>query len=95
MTSIALTLPDPHPATEGHFPGAPVLPAVVLLDEALRAIEASGARGPWRISAVKFLHPVLPGEALRLTHERLASGVIRFSISNAAGAVATGQLAAA
>jgi 3-hydroxymyristoyl/3-hydroxydecanoyl-(acyl carrier protein) dehydratase len=93
VTSTPLALPDPHPATEGHFPGAPVLPAVVLLDEALCAIEADGAQGPWRITTVKFLHPVLPGEALRLEHERLGSGGIRFRISSAAGAVATGQLA--
>jgi 3-hydroxyacyl-[acyl-carrier-protein] dehydratase len=29
-----------HPAFEGHFPGAPLLPGVVLLDEILRAVQA-------------------------------------------------------
>ncbi len=29
-----------HPAFEGHFPGAPLLPGVVLLDEMLRAVVA-------------------------------------------------------
>lgn len=96
MTSLPLTLPDPHPATDGHFPGAPVLPGVVLLDEALRVIAADGALArPWRVSAVKFLRPVRPGEALELTHERLPGGAIRFSIASASGAVATGQLAGA
>lgn len=95
MTSTPLPLPVPHPATAGHFPGAPILPGVVLLDEAVRVIErAMGAPvAGWRVSSVKFLSPALPHEALRLEHERLASGAIRFTISTGDRAVATGQLA--
>lgn len=94
MSSTPLSLPVPHPATEGHFPGTPILPGVVLLDEAVRVIEqALGAEATrWRVSSVKFLSPAGPAEALRLEHERLASGAIRFSISTADRTVATGQL---
>jgi 3-hydroxymyristoyl/3-hydroxydecanoyl-(acyl carrier protein) dehydratase len=35
-----------HPAFEGHFPGAPLLPGVVLLDEMLRAVQADLPSGP-------------------------------------------------
>ena len=96
VTSTPLSLPVPHPATEGHFPGAPILPGVVLLDEAVRVIERDlGAQAThWRISAVKFLSPAAPGEPLRLEHEQLASGVIRFAIVSGARTVATGQLSA-
>ena len=95
MTRTPLSLPVPHPATEGHFPGAPILPGVVLLDEAMRVIERTLEAAPagWRISSVKFLSPASPGEPLRLEHERLASGSIRFTISTGGRAVATGQLA--
>ena len=95
MTSTPLSLPVPHPATEGHFPGAPILPGVVLLDEAVRVIEAAlGAQATaWRVSTVKFLSPAGPQEPLRLEHERLASGAIRFTISTADRIVATGQMA--
>jgi 3-hydroxyacyl-[acyl-carrier-protein] dehydratase len=94
MTSTRLSLPVPHPATEGHFPGAPILPGVVLLDEAVRVIEqAIGAEATaWRVSSVKFLSPAGPQEPLQLEHERLASGAIRFRISTADRTVATGQM---
>ena len=97
MTSTPLSLPVPHPATEGHFPGAPILPGVVLLDEVLRVIErATGTDATcWRISSVKFLSPATPGESLLLEHERLGNGAIRFTIVSGDRTVASGQLAPA
>lgn len=94
MNSTPLSLPVPHPATEGHFPGAPILPGVALLDEAVRIIERAAGAEPirWRISSVKFLSPAAPGEPLRLEHEPLASGAIRFTIASGGRTVATGQL---
>ena len=83
-----------HPAFEGHFPGRPIVPAVVLLAEALAAIEeatAEPARG-WTIASAKFLVPVLPGMALALAHEPTAAGH-RFEIRSGAQLVASGVLA--
>lgn len=37
--TITVLVPPQHPAFEGHFPGAPLLPGVVLLDEVLRVVE--------------------------------------------------------
>jgi 3-hydroxymyristoyl/3-hydroxydecanoyl-(acyl carrier protein) dehydratase len=92
---IPLAIPREHPAFEGHFPGHPILPGVVLLAEALAAIEAATghAQQEWTISNVKFLRPVEPGTALTLAHERLASGAMRFEIRSALGAVANGTCA--
>ena len=97
MTALALAIAPDHPAFDGHFPGTPVLPGVVLLDETIRALEraAGGAPSCWRVASVKFLRPVAPGEALLLEHEPLASGTIRFSILSAGLAVATGALSPA
>jgi 3-hydroxyacyl-[acyl-carrier-protein] dehydratase len=93
MTSIALPIAASHPAFDGHFPDAPVLPGVVLLDETIRAIELADGGEPrcWRVASVKFLRAVLPGEALTLEQERLASG-LRFTVLSAGQAVATGAL---
>jgi 3-hydroxyacyl-[acyl-carrier-protein] dehydratase len=95
MTALTLAVAASHPSFEGHFPGAPVLPGVVLLDEAIRAIElaAGGEARCWRVASVKFLRAVGPGARLALEQERLASGTIRFTILSAGQAVATGALA--
>lgn len=53
-----------HPSLPGHFPGNPVVPGVVLLDRIVAAIERADAGSLRRIGAVKFLAPVLPGEAI-------------------------------
>lgn len=97
MTAHALPIAAEHPAFAGHFPGAPVLPGVVLLDEAIHALELAAGGEPrgWRVASVKFLRAVAPGEALVLDQERLATGSLRFSILSAGHTVATGVLSPA
>ncbi|HEY0768538.1 MAG TPA: hypothetical protein VGD47_11325 [Steroidobacteraceae bacterium] len=89
-----VTIAAEHPALAGHFPGAPILPGVLLLDEMVRAVEQERAHAltRWRIGAAKFLKPVRPGETLTLEHEPLPNGSIRFSISSAGRPVAHGVL---
>jgi 3-hydroxyacyl-[acyl-carrier-protein] dehydratase len=86
MTGQSLSLPlsvaADHPAYAGHFLGHPILPGVVLLDEALHALAAQhglGAAGG-QIKSAKFLGPVGPGEALRLDYAATAEGVFRFEV---------------
>lgn len=78
--TTTLVISPQHPAFDGHFPGAPLLPGVVLLDEMLRVLEADGG---WTLSSAKFLHPVRPGEILTFEHQTLGNGSIRFSIRSA------------
>src|SRR5438034_504129 len=94
MGAVTVTIGAEHPALAGHFPGAPILPGVLLLDEMLRAVEQerSHARTRWRIGAAKFVKPVRPGETLTLEHEPLANGSIRFHIASAGQPVAHGVL---
>jgi len=69
-----------HPAAQGHFPGNPIIPGAVLLDEVLGAICASQNRADagFEILSVKFLRPVRPGSRLTLRWENGASGQIKF-----------------
>ncbi|MDB6090218.1 MAG: hypothetical protein JWN85_3002 [Gammaproteobacteria bacterium] len=92
--TTTLTIPARHPAFDGHFPGAPILPGVVLLDEAIQAVQrAEGlSTRSWVIAAAKFLQPVGPGETLTLEHEPLANGSIRFAIRSDGRPVANGTL---
>lgn len=85
--------PD-HPAYPDHFPGAPILPGVVLLDAALAALEAAAHLDPaaCRISAAKFHAVVRPSDRLRIEYEVLPNESIRFSIHSDDAMVASGTL---
>ena len=93
--------PD-HPAFAGHFPGAPIVPGVVLLDAAVHAAMQTLRLAPsgkgetssavCQISSVKFLSPVGPGETLKLSCATTASGSLRFDISSDSRKVAAGTL---
>jgi 3-hydroxyacyl-[acyl-carrier-protein] dehydratase len=83
-----------HPAFAGHFPGMPILPGAVLLDEALRVIETDLRIDltQWQLTAAKFLESVRPGDSLTVEHTEVAAGAVRFAVRVAARAVLAGTL---
>lgn len=90
-----VTVPADHPAFAGHFPGRPILPGVMLLGLAARALgDVLGHPvPPCGIASTKFLRPVGPGTELRIRLAASASGW-RFDILAADETVATGTLRA-
>ena len=94
MTVIDKVFPHDHPASQGHFPGNPIIPGAVLLDETLRAIEAGPDAGlaPFRIRSAKFLHPARPGDRMLIRFSRTPEGEIRFVCSVGETPVLTGQI---
>ena len=87
--------PVDHPTAAGHFPGNPVIPGAVLLDTALSAIAAAEGRrpGPCLLRSAKFLHPVRPGDRMRVEWQTAATGGIAFTGSVAGRPVMTGSVA--
>lgn len=71
-----------HPALAGHFPGTPIVPGVVLLDEVIHTIvQDTGLEATnWQISSVKFLSPLTPGESVIIEHEQAANGSVKFAV---------------
>jgi 3-hydroxymyristoyl/3-hydroxydecanoyl-(acyl carrier protein) dehydratase len=71
--------PD-HPTAAGHFPGDPIIPGALLLDEVLLAIAADegGITGACCIRSAKFLRPVRPGDRLVIRWQGDAAGETRF-----------------
>lgn len=71
------TIEHDHPALEGHFPGNPVVPGVVLLDHAMAILESvhGDLVTPIEFRRVKFLRPVLPGQAVRVSSEQAGTRV--------------------
>ncbi len=90
MNTLPMPIAADHPAYAGHFPGRPILPGVVLLDRAQRALEQASGLRITGIAMAKFLSPVQPGEALELDYEAAASG-LRFEIRCGERQVASGR----
>lgn len=92
MTQASFTLPiaADHPAFAGHFPGLPIVPGVVLLDEVLHFLEHEQGMVAAQISQAKFLSPVRPGEIVELRYESGNEGNLRFYLTSADRQIATG-----
>lgn len=89
---LTIEIPSSGPLFEGHFPGRPILPAVGLLDRALRALAAAGAPPALRgIVTLRLRRVVAPGDVLELHVQALApDGRARLEVRRSAEVVAHG-----
>ncbi|HEY0334645.1 MAG TPA: hypothetical protein VGC74_13185 [Stenotrophomonas sp.] len=80
----------------GHFPGRPVVPGVVVLDQVLQALAQQGwVEGALRLPQVKFLQPLLPDQSaeILLEHGPVAGqGPWRFQVTSEGRTIATGRI---
>jgi 3-hydroxyacyl-[acyl-carrier-protein] dehydratase len=88
--SAWLRIASDHPALAGHFPGQPIVPGALLLDETLHAIDA--AETSWHIANLKFHRIVRPGEALRIDCSTQPGGVLRIEVRADEALVMSGRL---
>ncbi|MFN2542465.1 MAG: hypothetical protein ABR514_09920 [Chthoniobacterales bacterium] len=92
---VCRTIPADHPSLPGHFPGAPIVPAVVILDEVLAALNESRADARLvGIPAVKFLAPLRPEQpfTIRLSSPDEAENEITFRCRLAERVIVEGRL---
>ncbi|WP_305805789.1 hypothetical protein [Stenotrophomonas sp. YIM B06876] len=71
---MQFTIPCDHPCLAGHFPGRPLVPGVVVLEQVLRAIARQTGLPvtALRLPQVKFMAPLLPGQAATIELEGAA-----------------------
>ncbi|MEW6647137.1 MAG: hydroxymyristoyl-ACP dehydratase [Pseudomonadota bacterium] len=81
-----------HPSLPGHFPGQPVVPGVVLLEQVLRAAARAGVVPVSVLPQVKFIEPLLPAQPffIRLRSDR--PGRLRFECAREGRVIANGLL---
>jgi 3-hydroxymyristoyl/3-hydroxydecanoyl-(acyl carrier protein) dehydratase len=87
-------IPEDHPALGGHFPGNPIVPGVLLLNEVLTAVERELGWTPGSVSysLVKFTAPLYPGEPFTMTMEVGDRQRISFTVRRGDTAIASGSL---
>lgn len=64
LTPIHIAVDDP--VFDGHFPGHPIVPGALLLDEVLQAAATAHPGRRWRLVSGKFVSPAAPGDALNV-----------------------------
>jgi 3-hydroxymyristoyl/3-hydroxydecanoyl-(acyl carrier protein) dehydratase len=90
-----LIVPPAHPVLAGHFPGAPLVPGVLLLDAVRLAWERASGRGAAMVGVddARWLAPVAPGVAVTLHAQVHAAAAGELTVDGewraAAGRVAT------
>lgn len=83
--AVRLCVAPEHPALQGHFPGNPLVPGVVVLERVAAALKA------WRGTAVdkldtKFVQPLRPGDEATIALDDDGARV-RFEVARADGGV--------
>lgn len=92
----AVDIAADHPATDGHFPGHPLIPGVVILEYVRVAMqEMNSSLTLRRFGRVKFSQPLLPGNRLNISIAPKGNDVYRFTCTDAASkTIASGEFAA-
>lgn len=83
-----------HPSLAGHFPGRPIVPGVVLLQEVLDTVRR-GAPSMSRVAGfpmVKFSAPLKPDECVTIEVEQDAAGRATFSCRVEGKGIASGLI---
>ena len=74
--SFVFCVASSHPSLAGHFPGRPIVPAVVLLDQVTMHIGEGTRCAVTQLQQVKFLQIAYPGESIAVTWVRTDLAVV-------------------
>ena len=93
MFSFDFIVPHTHPCLEGHFPGNPVVPGAVIIDEVMRGLLTKEPTIKINnIPSVKFLKPLKPDIAVQVNVTEKKSGLLQFICSINESMIVSGQL---
>ncbi|PXV55395.1 hypothetical protein SAMN04487785_11153 [Dyella jiangningensis] len=80
-----------HPSLPGHFPGSPLVPGVMLLEQVALALREWRGERLARVVEAKFVAPLLPEHEARIALAD-ANGRVRFEIRRGDELLARGTI---
>lgn len=90
---MRFSIPRDHPSLAGHFPGNPIVPGVVVLDEAIALILRDRPSDRLLgLDDVKLLAPVLPGDEVAVTCGETTPGRLVLTCTVAGQTVLRGRI---
>ena len=76
---VSRTIDATHPSLPGHFPGSPIVPGVVILDEIVAALSARRPNITVNsIPLVKFVAPLKPDQSFLIRFSNVDGDEIAF-----------------
>jgi 3-hydroxymyristoyl/3-hydroxydecanoyl-(acyl carrier protein) dehydratase len=89
---LFFVIDENHPSIQGHFPGNPIIPAVVLLNNIQQLIskQVGYQLRILKLLYVKFMVPARPGEKIRLDANCNKDGLIMFDLVSNGIIIVTG-----
>lgn len=93
LTTATDVVPADHPCLSGHFPGSPIVPAVVLLERIARVLAASTVcTRLCGVREAKFLRPVRPDQRFTIGLEPPSGGCVTLEVRDDDGLLASARL---
>jgi 3-hydroxymyristoyl/3-hydroxydecanoyl-(acyl carrier protein) dehydratase len=81
-----------HPALEGHFPGNPIVPGVLLLSRVLHAAEGVFKAKIGAVTSARFQVPLKPEQHFEIVFSEPAEKRVRFRVLRGEIQIANGVL---
>lgn len=92
--TYSFTIKNTHPSLKGHFPGNPVVPGVIILDEVMQIIKSIKPDFLVKtIPAVKFTQPLLAEQRVNVEIIHKTDTSISFNCLHNENKIASGQFA--
>lgn len=95
MPTLEKTYPADLPATQGHFPGNPIIPGAWLLADALAAVAHALGWKPHActVKNAKFMAPARPGQKVQIIYTPGENGALKLECQADGTPVLAAQIA--